>query len=129
MPPETSAWDQLTRRFVQLFSRQEVKTPLSFFFRVSLYMGIFWIATLYSPIPEAGKYWLIKFSAAILGGLAVMVALFAWFRPRNLVYGEAGHRAERKMEYGTERRILNVKELESLPGVENPKLLDNGKNQ
>jgi len=55
--------------------------------------------------------------------LFVFVVVFAWFRPKNLVYGEAGYRSEKRLEFGTNRRIRNVKEIEAEKGIEDKGLL------
>ncbi|SRR6266481_6741491 len=83
------------KRIVKWFVREEVKTPLSFFFKVIPYMTAAWLAILYAPGLDGGtKVYLIKFSAEVFFGLCGLVALFAFLKPTHLVYGEAGHRAE-----------------------------------
>ena len=106
--------------------REEVKTPLAFFFKVVPYLIAAWIAILYAPVSDALKRGFFYSSAAILGVLFLMVWIFAWFRPKHLVYGESGHRAETKLEFGTEHRVIDEETLALLPKSENPKLLDGG---
>lgn len=115
------------KKVLRWFIREEVKTPLAFFFKVVPYMTAAWIAILYSPIPNETKFSLVRFSAWIFLSLCGLIALFAFFRPRHLVYGETGHRAERKIELGTERRVYSDSELTGLKHTENPQLLSNGK--
>jgi hypothetical protein len=129
MPMASSGWEQITeftQKLFGFFTKQEVKTPLSFFFRVVTAAVILWAVTLYLPIPDHLKYWFIKFSAAALGSLVLVVSCFAIFKPRNLVYGESAHRAERKLEYGTDKRIIDEKELIELPKASDEKLLQGG---
>jgi hypothetical protein len=114
------------RKIVKWFSKEEVKTPLSFFFKVIPYMTAAWIAILYAPISDAMKASLFRFGSWIFVGLCFLIAVFAFFRPRHLVYGEAGHRAERKIEMGTETRTYSNEELDQLDKVSNPKQLESG---
>jgi hypothetical protein len=114
------------RKMLRWFVKEEVKTPLAFFFKVIPYMTAAWIAILYSPVPNDTKFALIKFSAEIFGGFVILVAVFAFLKPRNLVYGESGHRAERKIELGTETRAYTSDELSELTQTKNPQQLPNG---
>jgi len=58
--------------------------------------------------------------------LIAVVAVFAWWRPRNLVYGETGHRAESKLSYGTDKKELSANEVAVIEGTSNPKALPAG---
>jgi len=109
------------KKLVGLFSKEEVKTPLSFFFKVIPYMTAAWIAILYAPISDAMKASLFHFGSWIIVGLCALIAAFAFFRPRHLVYGEAGHRAERKIELGTETKTYSNEEFDKLGREYNPK--------
>ena len=111
-------WD--FKRIIRFFTKEEVKTPLSFLFKVIPYLTALWVAILYAPIPDDLKYTLVEFSAYVFLGLCFVVLLFAWFKPRNLVYGEAGHRAERKLEYGTEEKTIDKADLDLLPPTSDP---------
>lgn len=111
------------KRIVRWFVKEEVKTPLAFFFKVIPYMTAAWIAILYSPISGDTKVLLIRFSAWVFIGLCGLVAAFAFVRPRCLVYGESGHRAERKIELGTEKKIYTNDEMMGLKHVQNPQQL------
>src|SRR5437660_5344447 len=103
------------KKIVRWFIREEVKTPLSFFFKVIPYMTAAWVAILYAPgVDSTTKFALIRFSAYMFFGLCLMVAVFALVKPTHLVYGESGHRAERRLEYGTEKRTFTADELEHL---------------
>ena len=127
MPLEGSGWERITdftQKLFSFFARQEVKTPLSFFFRVVTALVVVWGLALWLPLPEEMKYWFIKFSAYFLGGFVLLVTFFALIKPRNLVYGESGHRAERKMEYGTDKRVIDQKELLTLPKSSNEKQIE-----
>ena len=119
MPGEMSVWDQITR-VISLFSSQEVKTPLSFVFRVSLYVAAFAGIALFAPISPSFKEGIVVFAGALIVALVLFVAVFAWFKPTNLVYGEAGHRAERRLEFGTNRRVRTAIQIEAEKGIENP---------
>lgn len=71
-----------------------MKTPLSFLFKALAYLTASWFAILYAPIPPSMVYALMWISSSVFLFLCLVVLLFAWFKPRHLVYGEAGHRAE-----------------------------------
>jgi hypothetical protein len=108
------------RKIVRWFVKEEVKTPLSFFFKVIPYMTAAWVAVLYAPgIDGHSKISLVKFSAEVFGGLCVFVGAFAFLRPKYLVYGESGHRAEKKLEFGTESKSYTIEEMEELPSKRN----------
>jgi hypothetical protein len=111
------------KRIVRWFIKEEVKTPLSFFFKVIPYMTAAWIAILYSPVPSEIKLTLVRFSAWVFIGLCGLIALFAFLRPKYLVYGETGHRAEKKIEFGTEKRAFSSEDLTTLKQVQNPQQL------
>ena len=117
MEPAQKSWD--FTRILRFFGRQEVKTPLSFMFRAIPLLTTVWIATFYAPISESLKFTIIKFSSFIFVVMCGFTLVFAWFKPRNLVYGETGHRAERKMEFGTEKKAISAVELETLRAEEN----------
>jgi hypothetical protein len=117
MPAESSVWDQITR-VISLFATQEVKTPLSFVFRLSLYMAALLGIVLFAPVSEGFKREFMLCDGGVLVLLGIFVGVFAWFKPTNLVYGEAGHRAERRLEFGTNRKIRSAIELETERPVE-----------
>jgi hypothetical protein len=125
MPPSTEH-DFDFRKIFKWFEKGEVKTPLSFFFRVLPWLTGAWALILYAPIPVDMKMHLIKLSAWMFGGMFVAVGVFAWFNPRHLLYGEAGHRAERRMEFGTEKRTYTSEELKDLPPSRNPQQIEAG---
>ena len=83
------------------------------------------IAILYAPIQDELKERLVTWTFLALLGLSASVLLVGWFRPKNLVYGETGHRAEHKMEFGTEKKTIGPGELDELEPTEgkNPLLL------
>jgi hypothetical protein len=108
------------KKIVRWFVKEEVKTPLSFFFKIIPYMTAAWVAILYAPgLDGHSKISMIKFSAWIFIGLCVFVGIFAFLRPKHLVYGESGHRAEKKLEFGTESRTYTLDEMEQLPAQKN----------
>jgi predicted membrane channel-forming protein YqfA (hemolysin III family) len=120
VPPPPDIWDRIAQVF-RFLSVQEVKTPLSFTFKAAFYLVVVWIVVVvWGPGDEDFKKWFVEFSALIVGCLCVGVWIFAWFNPVNLVYGESGHRAQRKMElYGTERKLYTESELGRVPQTEN----------
>jgi len=85
-----------------------------------------WIAILYAPISDAIKASLFEFGSWVFIGLCVLIGLLAFFKPRHLVYGEAGHRAERKFELGTETKTYNEEELGKLERGYNSKQIGPG---
>jgi hypothetical protein len=116
---EPSGWGfKNFTRLIKIFTREEVKTPLSFLFKIVPYLIGALIIILYAPIGDGLKERLVKWTFWALLSLSSAVLLFGWFKPKNLVYGETGHRAERKMEYGTEKKTVAQGELDELESVE-----------
>jgi hypothetical protein len=108
------------------FSRGEVKTPLSFFFKVLPWLTGAWGLILYAPVPSDLKLYLVKLVTWIFGGMFVSVGIFAWFNPHHLLYGESSHRAERKIILGTDKRTFTPDELQELGSTRNPRQLAGG---
>jgi len=111
--------EKVTRRLLSLFSIKEVKTPLSFFFRTTSAIVILAVFGLFLLDPS-NRYRALLGAAAMLVILILTVAMFAWFKPKNLVYGETGHRAETKLTFGTDRGEVSAATLAATPGVANP---------
>jgi hypothetical protein len=111
------------RKMFKWFDKGEVKTPLAFFFKVLPWLTGVWGLILYAPIPVDMKMHLVELSSGVFGAMFVFVGVFAWVNPRHLLYGEAGHRAERRMEFGTERRTYTAEELKGIPPSRNPQQL------
>lgn len=104
------------------FSQREVKTPLAFYFRVTGAVVVIVIAALYfAPAEQRFRVFLIGLFA--LGLLVIVVALFAWLNVKNLVYGEAGHRAELRFKLGTEKGEISASALATTPGTSNPRMV------
>lgn len=124
MPGELNTiWDRITKA-IKFFRQSEVKTPLSLIFRVALLIALVDVAILYAPnISQDFKFRLMVATSIVFVVLCLIVCVFAWFRPTHLVYGEAGHRAQQKLEYGTERESLSEPELAALTPVQNKKML------
>jgi fatty acid desaturase len=121
-----TVWDHLAR-VVKFFGQQEVKTPLSLVFKVVPYLTIAYIAILYAPgLSQDFKLKLIIWVSAVFVVLCLIVCTFAWFRPTHLVYGESGHRAERRMEYGTERESIDAEALAMLRPMRDKAILPKG---
>lgn len=119
MNPDSHWMEGAVRKVLSLFSTKEVKTPLSFFFRVISAIVIIAIFALFS-LDSPKRYDLLIGAAILLVFMVLVVAVFAWRKPKNLVYGEAGHRAEMKMAWGTERQTFTAAEVSTLPGMGNP---------
>lgn len=123
MVVEESTWVGLSRRILRLFKSHEVKTPLSFVFRALWIFAVVVGLVLYAPIKDDLKWSIIVLTFEAIAVLCCFVGLFAWFRPKNLVYGESGHRAEYKLEFGTETKIVTEGQLQELTPVEDKKQL------
>jgi len=111
------AWlEKATGKFLSLFTRKEVKTPLSFFFSLTKPYTAVLLAALYLIEPtlrfKVFQYGLAGYLLLFLG-----VFLFAWLNPKHLVYGETAHRAESGWAMGTEQREITPGELAVLPGT------------
>ena len=115
--PNKANW--ITRIF-RLLTKDEVKTPLAFLFKVVPYLIAALVVILYAPIGEDLKLFLVKLTFFSLLGISSVVMLFAWCRPKHLVYGETGHRAEYKLEYGNETKQISKEDIEVLQNVSNP---------
>jgi hypothetical protein len=112
-------WEQF-RKVLSWIFQKEVKTPLSFNFRVAgLIAAMFAVALIWGNDLELKKI-AVYAAFGLMLLLVILVAIFSWFRPKNIVYGEPGHRAELKMSYGTEKRQLSSDEIAVLPGTEKP---------
>lgn len=120
--PDTGWIEKFSRRFFSWITQKEVKTPLSFFFRVILLTTIVVGFALYFSAP-AQRYRIFQYGIGVFLVLTFVVAIFAWFRPKNLVYGETGYKAESKFAFGTEKKEMAAAEIAALPGQANPKTL------
>jgi hypothetical protein len=100
-------------------SHQEVKTPLSFFFRVVFYLTAIVIVTIIWGQPEMQRLVFLT-SVGIIVFALLAVIVFGWCKPKNLTYGETGHRAEAKLAFGTEKKELTSAEIGLLPGSPKP---------
>jgi hypothetical protein len=114
-------FDKATGKVLSLFSHREVKTPLSFFFRIASVLITMLLAALYWVGPDPVlRFNVFEIGVVFLGALTLAVFIFAWFKPKHLVYGETGHRAELKLSMGTEKRELTTREIAHLEGTTNP---------
>lgn len=109
-------------KVIRLMTKSEVKTPLSFMFKVVPWSIVALIAVVYAPVSETLKTTIIQMVLAVVMILVALVFLFAWFRPKHLVYGESSHRAEYRIEYGNEANIRSREELDELPPSSEPTL-------
>jgi hypothetical protein len=119
---EKDSWISKFLRVIRSAFKDEVKTPLSLFFRVITAVSAITLAA-FVAAAAADRFHIFEIAIIAVFGVAVIVALFAWFKPKSLVYGESGHRAEFKLEYGTERHTLTHQEVITLQGEENPEAL------
>ncbi len=111
--------EKLTSTFLTWVSKKEVKTPLSFFFRVIAALLVVVVVALFLCDPtQRMRVYYVAVGAFFL--FFMLVYVFAWRQPKNLVYGETGHRAELRLGLGTERREISAAELASLPGTAKP---------
>lgn len=117
--PENHGW---IYRVLRLVTKDEVKTPLAFLFKVSAWLVAALIAILYAPLADDLKVGLVRFVFFSYLALSFVVLIFAWVKPKNLVYGETGYRGEHKLEYGTESRSRSKEELQELPSSSEPSL-------
>jgi predicted membrane channel-forming protein YqfA (hemolysin III family) len=110
--------ERATGKFLSLFTRKEVKTPLAFFFSIAKAYSAVLLAALYLVGPD-GQSRVQVFEKGLLGYLVLFVGvyMFAWFNPKHLVYGETGHRAESRFALGTEQREIEPAELAALEGT------------
>lgn len=99
--------EKVTGKFFSLFSKREVKTPLSFFFRVITAMLLVVLATLYLVVPDL-RFQVFEVAMIAFVALFMSVYFFAWLKPKHLVYGETGHRAELKFALGTEQKEISA---------------------
>jgi branched-subunit amino acid transport protein len=114
---------QWALKILRFMTKDEVKTPLAFLYKILPYVPAILIVALFAPVAEDLKRTVILWSFIGLFGLAGIVLLCALWKPKNLVYGESGHRAERKVEYGTEaHHSLDREEIDSLSVTSNPDL-------
>jgi len=117
--PEQQHW---IYRVLRLVTKDEVKTPLSFLHKVVPYLVAASVVILYAPVSDDLKESLIYFVYGSLIFLTLLMMGFAWCRPKYLVYGESGHRAEYKIEFGTDTGIRTREELDALPTSSDPRL-------
>jgi hypothetical protein len=118
MPEPTGFFQDWSQKMLSLFTKREVKTPLGFFFRVVWVLPVILVAAFYAVSAER-RFEAFLCCIGLLAAVILLVSVFAWFRPKNLVYGETGHRAELKLGMGTERQEISASDLASLPGAPN----------
>ena len=99
---------KFARKILSSLFSKEAKTPLAFFLR-SMYatvalvaLGVLWLQPKDRPILFIG-------AGIILFLLAMIVAVIAWSRPRNLVYGETGYCAARNRPAISPARVSRSK--------------------
>ena len=82
---------KVVRKILSLFSSKEVKAPLSFFDRQST--KIVGLAALGVSLVQPKERLQLLIGVGVLLFLQIVtVTAIAWFRPKNLVFGEAGYR-------------------------------------
>lgn len=94
-----------------------VNTPLGFF-ALSLLTGevFLGIVLIYSNLEEPHKYIGMWLGAGMFALVVVIVALFVWRLPENLIFGEQGH-LRNKENFGTGEKNMSKNELERLVRV------------
>lgn len=118
MPSPKADW---ITKVIRLFTKDEVKTPLSFLFKVVTYLVAALIVILYAPVEDNLKWNVVRIVFYGMFALSCGVLIFAWWRPKNLVYGETGHRGEHKLEFGTDAGIQTKEEIDVLTNESDPK--------
>lgn len=98
---------------------------MAFYFRFLVALTVVIGAGLYLVLPER-RFEIFVIGMCALGGLALLVAFLTAFKIKNLVYGEASHRAELKLSMGTEKKEVSITELALTEGTEKPKALTDG---
>lgn len=117
---DAGGWvEKWTQRVLSWFSQREVKTPLAFYFRLVGAIVVVVLTALYFSPPEQ-RLQIFMIAMWCFAGLAIIVALFAAFNVKNLVYGESGHRAETKFKYGTDKKEFSQTEIATMHQTENP---------
>jgi len=114
--------EKITSTLLSWVSKREVKTPLSFFFRIVAALVVIGVTALVVCEP-ARRFQVFYFLVGTLVLIFGLVLLFAWLRPKHLVYGETGHRAELRLGLGTEKKEIAPSELAALPGTTNPQAI------
>jgi hypothetical protein len=113
---------QWALKILRFMTKDEVKTPLAFLYKIVPYVPAILIVALFAPVTENLKRTVILWAFVGLFGLAGIVLLCALWKPKNIVYGESGHRAERRIDYGTESHNLDRAEVDNLLVSSNPDL-------
>src|ERR1700733_5379142 len=72
MPGEESLWDQITR-VLSLFATSEVKTPLSFVFRMALYLAILLGLIVFAPASDDLKKWFVLVVITVFVLLCILI--------------------------------------------------------
>src|ERR1700737_2345867 len=123
---ESSGWfENWTRKVLTWMSQREVKTPLAFYFRSLVALTLIIGSALYLGVPER-RFQIFVIGICAIFGMALLVAFLTTFKIKNLVYGEASHRAELKLSMGTEKKEISVSALALTEGVQKPKELTDG---
>lgn len=112
-------WYQSIRKVFSLFTAKEVKTPLSFFYRISTVIVLLVSFGVFVVQPSE-RLRLFEGAAILLFLLAIIVGFIAFVNPKNLVFGESGYRAESKLSLGTEQEQISLNELTALSRSSNP---------
>jgi predicted membrane channel-forming protein YqfA (hemolysin III family) len=120
--PQPDWIEKLTGKFISWFSRKEVKTPLSFFFRVVGAIVVITVVAMWLCDTQQ-RITIFEITVAVLLLMVIGVGVFAWVRPKHLVYGETGHRAEFRLAMGTETQELEAAEVANMTGTSNTKAL------
>ena len=117
MAGEAGFWGEISQKIIGLVSKEEVKTPLSLCFRMTLLILLLAVAALYQLESSEFRLQIFEITIAVLLAIWLSVLIVAWFRPKHLVFGESGHRAETKFAFGSDKKTLSYEQVSSLPST------------
>jgi hypothetical protein len=74
-------------------------------------------------VPPETRFQVFMIGVGVCLLFFVGVLIFEWRNPKNLVYGETGHRAEMQFHLGTEAGEISSTQIATIEGTTNPKML------
>ena len=90
---------------------QSITAPVVLFGLVTLVIGGTTVAVVGFSDLSPGRILVVLGAGVLFLVILLMVFLLTWFKPRNLIYSEAGYLEERAMAWGAE----NTPEVRDLP--------------
>jgi len=116
---DPGSWiEKWSRRLLSWFSKREVRTPLAFYFRLMGADVVVTVVALYVVAPDQ-RLRIFEIGMGALFALGLVLGALAWFKIKNLVYGEAGHRAVFRWTMGTEKVEYSEDQVSVMEGTEN----------